>query len=259
MKAMILAGGRGTRISEESRTKPKPMIEIGGMPILWHIMKSYEAHGIREFVICLGYRGEMIKRFFTDYRLFNADITVEIKTGGKVVFHREDAEDWRVTLAETGENTETGGRVKLASRYLGEDDTFLLTYGDGVGNIDIKKSIEFHHKEGRLATVTAVQPPGRFGALDINGNKVNRFLEKPKGDGAYINGGYFVLSRKCVDYIGGEHIKWENEPLEKIAQDGQLSAFRHDGFWQPMDTLRDKEQLESLWQAGNAPWKVWKA
>ena len=258
MKAMILAGGRGTRISEESRTKPKPMIEIGGMPILWHIMKAYEAHGIREFVICLGYRGEMIKRFFTDYRLFNADITVETKTGGRVVFHHEDAEDWRVTLAETGENTETGGRVKIASRYLGDDDTFLLTYGDGVGNVDIRKTVEFHRKEGRLATVTAVQPPGRFGALDISGNKVTRFLEKPKGDGSYINGGFFVLSRKCVDYIGGEDIKWENEPLENIAKEGQLSAWRHEGFWQPMDTLRDKEHLESLWQAGNAPWKVWK-
>jgi glucose-1-phosphate cytidylyltransferase len=226
------------------------------MPILWHIMKTYEAHGIKDFIICLGYRGDFIKNFFTNYRLLSSDISVELKSG-QVVFHHTNAEDWRVTLAETGENTETGGRVKIASRYLGDDDTFLLTYGDGVGNIDIRKSIDFHRKEGRLATVTAVQPPGRFGALDINGNKVARFLEKPKGDGGYINGGYFVVSRKCVDYIGGENIKWEYEPLEKIAREGQLSAWRHEGFWQPMDTLRDKEQLETLWQDGKAPWKVW--
>jgi glucose-1-phosphate cytidylyltransferase len=258
MKAMILAGGRGTRISEESSTKPKPMIEIGGMPILWHIMKTYEKHGIRDFIICLGYRGDMIKRFFVDYRLFNADITVEIKSGGKVAFHHKDAEDWRVTLVETGENTETGGRVKRAAHYLGDEDTFLLTYGDGVGNIDIRKSIAFHRAEGKLATVTAVQPPGRFGALDIKDNQVKRFLEKPKGDGGYINGGYFVLSHKCVDYIKGDTISWEREPLEKIASEGQLAAFRHDGFWQPMDTLRDKGQLEALWQSGKAPWKAWK-
>ena len=257
MKAMILAGGRGTRISEESRARPKPMIEIGGMPILWHIMKIYEAHGIKDFIVCLGYRGDFIKNFFANYRMLSSDISVELKSG-EIVFHRTDAEDWRVTLVETGESTETGGRVKIASRYLENDDTFLLTYGDGVGSIDIRKTIEFHRKEGRLATVTAVQPPGRFGALDINGNKVARFLEKPKGDGGYINGGFFVLSRKCIDYIEADHIKWEDAPLENIAKEGQLSAWRHDGFWQPMDTLRDKEQLESLWQAGNAPWKVWK-
>jgi len=259
MKAMILAGGLGTRIAEETRTLPKPMIEIGGMPILWHIMKIYETHGIKEFVVCLGYRGDVIKHFFTNYRLFGSDISVDIKSGGQVVFHRSDAEDWRVTLVETGEKTETGGRVRIASRYLGDDDTFLLTYGDGVGNVDIRKAIDFHRSEGRLATVTAVQPPGRFGALDMQGNKVTQFLEKPKGDGGYINGGFFVLSRKCIDYIGGDGIKWENEPLEKLAREGQLSAFRHDGFWQPMDTLRDKGQLESLWQAGDAPWKIWKS
>ena len=257
MKAMILAGGRGTRISEVSRARPKPMIEIGGMPILWHIMKIYEAHGIKDFIVCLGYRGDFIKNFFANYRMLSSDISVELKSG-EIVFHRTDAEDWRVTLVETGESTETGGRVKIASRYLENDDTFLLTYGDGVGSIDIRKTIEFHRKEGRLATVTAVQPPGRFGALDINGNKVARFLEKPKGDGGYINGGFFVLSRKCIDYIEADHIKWEDAPLENIEKEGQLSAWRHDGFWQPMDTLRDKEQLESLWQAGNAPWKVWK-
>ena len=256
MKAMILAGGRGTRIAEESRTRPKPMIEIGGMPILWHIMKIYEANGVKDFIVCLGYRGDLIKHFFTNYRLFNSDISVDVKSG-QITFHRSDAEDWRVTLVETGEMTETGGRVKIASRYLENDDTFLLTYGDGVGNIDIRKSIDFHRAEGRLATVTAVQPPGRFGALDIKGNKVTQFLEKPKGDGGYINGGFFVLSRKCVDYIGSESMKWENEPLEKIAHEGQLSAHRHEGFWQPMDTLRDKESLESLWQGGAAPWKVW--
>jgi len=258
MKAMILAGGRGTRISEESRTRPKPMIEIGGMPILWHIMKIYEAHGINDFIICLGYRGDFIKNFFANYRMLSSDISMDLKSGQMTV-HRHNAEDWRITMVETGENTETGGRVKSASRYLGDDDTFLLTYGDGVGSIDIKKSIDFHRNEGRLATVTAVQPPGRFGALDLNGTKVNRFLEKPKGDGGYINGGFFVLSRKCVDYIAGENTKWENEPLEKIAADGQLSAWKHEGFWQPMDTLRDKEHLEALWHDGKAPWKVWKA
>ena len=221
MKAMILAGGRGTRIAEESRTKPKPMIEIGGMPILWHIMKIYEVHGIRDFIICLGYRGDLIKDFFTNYRLFGSDITIDLKSGG-CVFHSNAAEDWHVTLVETGESTETGGRVKSASRYLGSDDTFLLTYGDGVGNVDIRKAIDFHRAEGRLATVTAVQPPGRFGALDIKGSKVTQFLEKPKGDGGHINGGFFVLSRKCVDYIDGENIKWENEPLTKIAKEGQI-------------------------------------
>lgn len=258
MKAMILAGGRGTRISEESRTRPKPMIEIGGMPILWHIMKIYEANGINDFIVCLGYRGDFIKNFFANYRMLSSDVSMDLKSG-QVTVHRHNAEDWRVTLVETGENTETGGRVKSAARYLGDDDTFLLTYGDGVGNIDIKKSIDFHRKEGRLATVTAVQPPGRFGALDMTGTKVNRFLEKPKGDGGYINGGFFVLSRKCVDYIAGENIKWEQEPLEKIAQEGQLSAWKHDDFWQPMDTLRDKEHLEALWHDGKAPWKVWKS
>jgi glucose-1-phosphate cytidylyltransferase len=259
MKAMILAGGRGTRIAEESSIRPKPMIEIGGMPILWHIMKIYETHGINDFIVCLGYRGDIIKHFFANYRLFSSDMSIDVKSGG-IVFHRNKTEDWRVTLVETGENTETGGRIKIASRYLDKkDDTFLLTYGDGVGNIDIRKAIKFHQSEGRLATVTAVQPPGRFGALDIKGNKVTQFLEKPKGDGGYINGGFFVLSRKCVDYISGDNIKWENQPLEKIAKDGQLSAYRHDGFWQPMDTLRDKGYLENLWQGGRAPWKTWKS
>jgi glucose-1-phosphate cytidylyltransferase len=257
MKAMILAGGRGTRISEETRIIPKPMIEIGGMPILWHIMKIYAAHGINDFIICLGYRGNIIKNFFANYRLLSSDISVELKSG-QMTFHRSDAEDWRVTLVETGENTETGGRVKRAARHLGDDDTFLLTYGDGVGNIDVRKAIDFHRAEGKLATVTAVQPPGRWGALDIQGNQVKQFLEKPKSDGGFINGGYFVLSRKCVDYIGGDATSWEREPLEKIVRDGQLSAYRHEGFWQPMDTLRERDQLEAYWQSGKAPWKVWK-
>ncbi len=257
MKAMILAGGRGTRISEKSRTKPKPMIEIGGMPILWHIMKIYETHGIKEFIVCLGYRGDMIKHFFTNYRLFSSDIC------GGYKIRRSDhlpPQRRRGLARHAGGNRRNDGDWRAcqnASRYLGDDDTFLLTYGDGVGNIDVRKAIDFHRAEGRLATVTAVQPPGRFGALDIKGNKVAQFLEKPKGDGGYINGGFFVLSRKCVDYIGGENIKWENEPLEKLAQEGQLSAYRHDGFWQPMDTLRDREHLKSLWQGGAAPWKVW--
>lgn len=257
MKAMILAGGLGTRISEESRTKPKPMIEIGGMPILWHIMKIYEAHNIRDFIVCLGYRGDIIKNFFANYRLVSADISVDLKTG-QVTFHRHDAEDWHITLVETGMNSGTGGRVRLAERHLGDDDTFLMTYGDGVGDVDITKAIAFHHAEGKLATVTAVQPPGRFGALDMKGNQVLRFLEKPKGDGGYINGGFFVLSRKCIDYISGDLVNWEAAPMENIARDGQMVAFRHDGFWQPMDTLRDKTQLEALWQSGRAPWKVWK-
>jgi len=253
MKAMILAGGRGTRIAEESRTRPKPMIEIGGMPILWHIMKIYEKHGVRDFIICLGYRGDMIRRFFTEYRLYGTDMTVETKSGN-VTLHSPHAEDWRVTLVETGEAAETGGRIRCAAKYLGDDDSFLLTYGDGVGNVDISASIAFHKKEGRLATVTAVQPPGRFGALDINGGSVAQFLEKPKGDGGYINGGFFVVSRKCIDYIEGEDVKWENAPLERLSREGQLSAYKHGGFWQPMDTLRDKDQLEALWQTGRAPW-----
>src|SRR6201996_669770 len=232
MKVVLLAGGLGTRLSEETVLRPKPMIEIGGMPILWHIMKIYEAHGINDFIICLGYRGDFIKNFFANYRMLSSDVSMDLKSG-QVTVHRHNAEDWRVTLVETGENTETGGSAKSAARYLGDDETFLLTYGDGVGNIDVRKSIDFHRKEGRLATVTAVQPPGRFGALDITGNKVNRFLEKPKGDGAYINGGYFVLSRKCIDYIGGEHMKWENEPLGKLASGGQLSPCAPDGFWEP--------------------------
>ncbi|EGF89427.1 glucose-1-phosphate cytidylyltransferase [Asticcacaulis biprosthecium C19] len=256
MKAMILAGGRGTRISEESQTRPKPMIEIGGMPILWHILKIYAAHGIREFVICLGYKGYIIKDFFANYLMHRSDLTIDLRDN-RLHFHDSQAEDWSVTLVETGEDTETGGRVRRAARYLGDDDDFCLTYGDGVGDIDISAAIAFHKGHGGLATVTGVQPPGRFGALDIQGEKVGHFLEKPRGDGAYINGGFFVLSRKVIDYIASDATVWEREPLERLAAEGQLSAYRHDGFWQPMDTLRDKTQLEQLWATGKAPWRVW--
>jgi len=256
MKAMILAGGKGTRISEESASKPKPMIEIGGMPIIWHIMKIYEAHGITEFIICLGYKGYMIKDFFANYLLHRSNVTIKLRDG-KRKYHRRQAEDWSVTLVETGEETQVGGRIKKAARYLMKDDTFCLTYGDGVADIDITKELAFHKKHGLLATVAAVQPPGRFGALQMQGDKVTHFLEKPQGDGGYINGGFFVLSRKVVDYIAGNKTVWEQEPLENIAKDGQLAAYHHKGFWQPMDTLRDKNLLEQLWNSGEAPWKVW--
>lgn len=256
MKAMILAGGRGTRISEESNARPKPMIEIGGMPILWHIMKIYAAHGVTDFVICLGYKGYMIKDFFCNYAQHRANLTVRLRDN-HVTLHAAEVEDWTITLVETGDDTQTGGRVKRALPFIGSDDTFCLTYGDGVGDIDISAVIASHQKAGLLATVTGVQPPGRFGALDIVDGRVSQFLEKPKGDGGYINGGFFVLSRAIGDYIDGDDTVWEKEPLQRLAAENQLGAFHHDGFWQPMDTLREKMQLEQLWDSGQAPWKLW--
>jgi glucose-1-phosphate cytidylyltransferase len=254
MKAVILAGGKGSRISEESVSKPKPLIEIGGRPILWHIMKIYSAHGINDFVICLGYKGFKIKEYFLHYGLHNIDIT--ISTRGGIELHQPATEDWRITLAETGEETMTGGRLRRVRNFL-DDEDFCLTYGDGVGNVDITSSIAFHKKHQKLATVTAMQPMARFGSLDIDGGQVRTFVEKPVSEGGLINGGFFVLSPKVTDYIAGDETLWEKEPLEHIARDGQLMAYEHRGFWQPMDTLRDRNHLEELWARGNAPWKVW--
>jgi len=255
MKAVLLAGGLGTRISEESVLKPKPMIEIGGKPILWHIMKMYSAHGVNNFVICCGYKGYVIKEYFANYFIHNSDITFDVKNN-KMEIHQNTAEPWKVTVVDTGEETMTGGRLKRVANYLGDED-FCFTYGDGVSDINIKASIEFHKSHGKLATITAVQPPGRYGALKMNGANVESFLEKPKGDGGYINGGFFVLNKKVIEFIKEDATIWEKEPMEKIAEKGQMQAFVHDGFWQPMDTLRDKKHLEELWGSGKAPWKVW--
>ena len=254
-KAVILAGGLGTRISEESNTRPKPMIEIGGKPILWHIMKAYSAHGINEFVVCCGYKGYVIKEYFANYFLHMSDVTFDMKHN-KMEVHQNSAEPWRVSLVDTGENTMTGGRLKRVRDYIGDDD-FCFTYGDGVGDVDISSLIAFHKQEGRLATLTATQPPGRFGSINLDGQRVGSFQEKPQGDGAWINGGFFVLNPKVIDYINDDRTVWEREPMERLAHDGQLSAWLHRGFWQPMDTLRDKNHLEYLWASGNAPWKVW--
>lgn len=253
MKAVILAGGFGTRISEETDTRPKPMIEIGGQPILWHIMQIFSAYGVEDFIICLGYRGYMIKEYFINYRLHLSDMTVDI-ANGSIDFHRNGAESWRVSLIETGLSTMTGGRLKRVRKYIGEDD-FFLTYGDGVADIDLAKLLAFHRSHGRLATVTAVVPPGRFGALALRGEEVRGFTEKPAGDGGTINGGFFVLSPKVIDYVDGDETVWEREPMEGLARDGQLMAYAHNGFWRPMDTLRDKNQLEALWAGGHAPWR----
>jgi glucose-1-phosphate cytidylyltransferase len=255
MKAVILAGGVGTRISEESSLRPKPMIEIGGRPILWHIMKIYSTHGINDFIICLGYKGYMIKEYFANYFLHMSDVTFDM-VHNKMEIHQNNAEPWRVTLVDTGENTMTGGRLKRVREYLG-GEPFCFTYGDGVGDIDITKLIAFHKAQNKLATLTGTQPPGRFGALNLSGNHVTSFEEKPHGDGAWINGGFFVLSPEVLDYIEGDSVTWEREPLEGLARDGQLTAYLHSGFWQPMDTMRDKNHLEELWQSGKAPWKVW--
>lgn len=254
MKAVILAGGLGTRISEESHLKPKPMIEIGGKPILWHIMKMYSAHGIHDFIICLGYKGYVIKEYFANYFLHMSDVTFDIENNAMQVHHNE-AEPWKVTLIDTGENTMTGGRLKRVKKYLGNDD-FCFTYGDGVSDINISNLIDFHKKQKTLATVTSVQPPGRFGSLSLSGNKIESFEEKPLGDGSWINGGFFVLSPTVFDYIEGDHTIWEQEPLKRLANEGQLSAYLHKGFWQPMDTLRDQHSLEELWNK-TAPWKMW--
>lgn len=257
MKAVILAGGLGTRISEETYLKPKPMVEIGGKPILWHIMKIYSAHGVNEFVICCGYRGYMIKEYFQNYFLHMSDVTFDM-TANTMEVHQMKAEPWRVTLVDTGEETLTGGRLKRVAPYIGKEEAFCFTYGDGVANIDIRRSIEFHRHHGKWATVTAVQPPGRYGALKLDGSSVSGFLEKPLGDGGYINGGFFVLSPKCLEYIPDDMSSWEGAPIATIAALGELQAFEHRGFWQPMDTLRDKNLLEELWQTGKAPWKTWR-
>ena len=256
MKAVILAGGLGTRISEETHLKPKPMIEVGGKPILWHIMKTYSFHGVTDFVICCGYKGYIIKEYFANYFLHMSDVTFDMKDN-RMEVHQQNAEPWRVTLVDTGDDTLTGGRIARVADYLRDEDAFCLTYGDGVADIDISAEILFHRAHGKLATIAAVQPPGRYGALDLEGSNVSGFIEKPRGDGGLINGGFFILSPECLDLIQGDQASWEGEPLIELASTGQLMAFEHDGFWQPMDTLRDKNYLEDLWQSGIAPWKVW--
>ena len=254
MKAVILAGGFGTRLSEETVIRPKPMVEIGGHPILWHIMKIYSHYGINEFVICLGYKGYMIKEYFANYHLHMSDVTFDLATG-KAEIHSNTAEPWKVTLVDTGENSMTGGRIKRIQPYV--DGTFCMTYGDGVSDVDITALVEFHKKQGTYATVTAVQPPGRYGAIDIRGDKVASFKEKPSGDGGWVNGGFFVLEPEIFRYIEGDFTPWEAAPLEGISRDGQLSVYKHPGFWQSMDTLRDKTYLEGLWNKKQAPWKLW--
>ncbi len=254
MKAVILAGGMGTRISEESHLRPKPMIEIGGKPIIWHIMKIYSSYGVNDFVVCLGYRGYMIKEYFANYFLHMSDVTVDM-TRNELQFHQGKAEPWRVTLIDTGEDTLTGGRLKRVRSHLGDED-FLMTYGDGVANIDIQKLITFHRSHGGLATVTAVRPQARYGALTLEQTRVVEFVEKPPGDSQWINGGFFVLSPKCLDYIAGDSTAWELEPMERLAAERQMHAYQHHDFWLPMDTLRDKTRLEQLWLSG-APWKIW--
>ncbi|OLP53224.1 glucose-1-phosphate cytidylyltransferase [Rhizobium rhizosphaerae] len=256
MKAVILAGGLGSRIAEETHLRPKPMIEIGGRPILWHIMKIYYAHGIRDFIICCGFKGYVIKEYFANYGLHMSDITFDF-ADSSMQFHRKSAEDWRVTLVDTGENSLTGGRLKRLEKYLKDEEAFCFTYGDGVSNVDISGLIAFHKAHGQMATVTAVRPPARYGALQLDGDRVQGFIEKPEGEGGFINGGFFVLSPKVIGLIEGDQTSWEGEPLTHLASEGHLRAFFHEGFWQPMDTLRDKNHLESLWQGGTPPWKVW--
>lgn len=256
MKAVILAGGLGTRLSEETSIKPKPMVEIGGMPILWHIMKSYSAHGVNDFIICCGYKGYVIKEYFANYFLHMSDVTFDMRNN-KMEVHQMRAEPWTVTLVDTGEHSMTGGRLNRVRKYIENDEAFCFTYGDGVGDIDITASIDFHKKHGKAATLTATFPPGRFGALDVKGGHVMSFKEKPKGDGAMINGGFFVLSPKVLSHLKGDDTVWEQAPLQQLAEDGELMAFEHQGFWQPMDTLRDKHLLEELWASGKAPWKKW--
>ncbi|MBP2559947.1 glucose-1-phosphate cytidylyltransferase [Neorhizobium galegae] len=256
MKAVILAGGLGTRISEETHLKPKPMIEIGGRPILWHIMKLYSAHGVNEFIICCGYKGYVIKEYFANYFLHMSDVTFDMAYNEKQV-HRRSAEPWKVTLIDTGEATMTGGRLKRVSEYLRNEESFCFTYGDGLSDVNITELVRFHRSHGRNATVTAVHPPGRYGALERSGNQVTGFVEKPRGDGGMINGGFFVLSPKCIDLIEGDNIPWESAPMANLATMGELMAYEHEGFWQPMDTLREKNLLEDLWASGKAPWKIW--
>ncbi|MEX0631092.1 MAG: glucose-1-phosphate cytidylyltransferase [Chloroflexota bacterium] len=256
MKAVILAGGRGTRISEETHLRPKPMIEIGGRPLLWHIMKIYSAHGVNDFVVCGGYKGYLIKEYFANYVLHMSDVTFDMEHNTMDV-HQQDVEPWRVSVVDTGDDTMTGGRLKRVAGYLQGEDAFCFTYGDGVADVDVAASIAFHRSHQKLATVTAVQPPGRFGALQLDGRDVRGFTEKPLGDGGLINGGFFVLSPACLDRIAGDATSWEAEPLLGLAADGELMAFTHSGFWQPMDTLREKSLLENLWDSGRAPWKIW--
>jgi len=257
MKAVILAGGYGTRISEETASRPKPMVEIGPRPILWHIMKTYSAYGISEFIVCCGYKGHVIKQYFAEYYLHSRDLTFSLRNN-EMTIHNNTAEDWKVTLVDTGDQTMTGGRLRRVREYL-DDGTFCFTYGDGVANINVTELVNFHRQEGRLGTLTAAQPPGRFGAFTLSQNtsEIRSFHEKPDGDGAWVNAGYFVLEPEAIDYISEDRTVWEAEPLQNLAKDGQLSAYKHNGFWQPMDTLRDKTYLEDLWKSGDAPWKVW--
>jgi glucose-1-phosphate cytidylyltransferase len=256
VKAIILAGGRGTRISEETHLKPKPMVEIGGKPILWHIMKMYSAHGVKDFIICCGYKGYLIKEYFSNYFLHMSDVTFDMSSNTMEV-HQQYVEPWKVTLVDTGEETSTGGRLKRVAKYVSQEEAFCFTYGDGVSDVHIGNAIRAHKQHGRWATVTAVRPPGRYGALQIVGERVTGFAEKPRGDGGFINGGFFVLSPKCIELIDDDTTSWENEPLSRLAGMDQLVAFSHEGFWQPMDTLRERNVLEDLWASGNAPWKVW--
>lgn len=256
MKAVILAGGLGTRISEETHLKPKPMIEIGGKPILWHIMKIYSAHGVNDFIICCGYKGYLIKEYFANYFLHMSDVTFDMQHN-KMEVHQRHAEPWRVTLVDTGDNTQTGGRLRRVTEYLSGEDAFCFTYGDGVANVDIRALIDFHNSHGKLATITAVLPPGRYGALERTGDVVTGFAEKPRGDGGLINGGFFVLSPKCIDLIENDATAWEAKPLMSLAANRELQAFEHRGFWQPMDTLREKNLLEELWASSQPPWKIW--
>ena len=257
MKAVILAGGLGTRLSEETSTRPKPMVEIGGKPILWHILKMYSEHGVNDFVICCGYKGYVIKEYFANYFLHMSDVTFDMRSNRMEVHHKR-AEPWNVTLVDTGDDSMTGGRLRRIADYVRNEEAFCFTYGDGVSDVDISGLIDFHKAHGKAATLTAPFPPGRFGALDFDGRRIRQFMEKPKGDGARINGGFFVLSPQVLDYIKDDATVWEQQPLQRLAADGELMAWEHDGFWQPMDTLRDKTYLEELWAAGQAPWKTWK-
>lgn len=257
MKTVILAGGLGTRLSEETTSRPKPMVEVGGRPILWHIMKLYSHYGVDEFIICCGHKGYSIKEYFINYFTHQSDITIDLKDNSTKI-HKRRAEPWTITLVDTGESTMTGGRLARVKEYVDDEEQFFFTYGDGVGNVDINASLKFHKAHGKLATLTAVRPPGRFGALEMEGDRVSSFVEKPSGDGGKINGGFFVLSPKVIELITGDDCVWEQDPLKNLASQGELFSYQHDGFWQPMDTLRDKFYLESLWQSGSAPWKIWK-
>jgi len=257
MKAVILAGGLGTRISEETSTRPKPMVEIGGKPILWHIMKTYSSHGVNDFIICCGYKGYVIKEYFANYFLHMSDVTFDMSKN-KMEVHQNNAEPWRVTLVDTGEDTMTGGRLKRVKDYVKDEEAFCFTYGDGIADIDVSAQLAFHKQHGKRATVTAVQPPGRYGALNMHGKLVRGFIEKPQGDGGWINGGFFVLSPSCIDLIEDDNSSWEGQPLTQLASQDELMAYEHGGFWQPMDTLRDKNHLEELWLSDKAPWKIWK-